>query len=115
MKLFSREHVLKKLSEAFPDRALADDALRALDRYGSGPYEPVVTGVQLAIIVLRGGSVATVRELVHKARHDFRDVLFPAQAPELFSRLHQSKRLTPSEERAMAERDQRQWMAWLAS
>jgi hypothetical protein len=115
MESFSREHVLKKLSDAFPDHGLADQALHALDRYGSGPNEPATTGVQLAIIKLSGGSVAKVRDLVHKARRDFRDVLYPAQAPELFHQLRDPKRLTPSEQRAMDERDRCQWLDWLAS
>lgn len=125
MELVSRELVLKKLAVAFPDGAIAKEALASLDQCESSPNMPVIA-VQLAIIKLSNGSLAKLRDLVRQALHDFRDVLYPAQAPELFRRIHENppslcgeipnfKPLTPAQERAMQARDQQQWIEWLTS
>ena len=127
MELFSRELVLKKLAIAFPDSAEAEQALNALDYYGQGPNEPCVNGVHLAIIKLSEGNLWRLRDLVGKARRDFRDVLYPAQAPETFRHLighppslwnelrPKYKKLTPAKEAARSKREQKQWNDWLTS
>ncbi len=130
MALVSRELVLAKLNGAFPDPDIAAQALAALDRLEG----PVRDGVQLAIIKLSDGELWKLRELVQKARKDFRDVLYPAQAPEEFRTLNYrgdptefwGRRPTkkPSakkaaalikKEAAMRKRDQKQWLDWLRS
>jgi hypothetical protein len=125
MALISRQLVLKKLAIAFPDAAVAAEALKALDRYGPLRSEIAVDGVHLAIIKLSEGRLWRLRELVQEARHDFRDVLYPAQAPEVFRLLREKPRgwakipikepLSPGEILAMEERDQKQWIEWLTS
>jgi len=80
----------KKLAAAFPDAAVATLALQALDRYGTRPHEKAADGVHLAIIKLSEGKLWRVRELVKKAKHDFRDVLYVAQAPEAFRLLREN-------------------------
>ena len=89
MDIFTRELVLRKLAIAFPDPMVASEALVALDRYGVGASQPAVVGVHLAVIKLSEGRLWRLRELVRKAKDDFRDVLYLAQA------------------------DQKQWQAWL--
>ena len=79
MALVTRQTVLRQVAIAFPDPAVAAEALESLDSYGKGPREPAVDVVQVAIIVLSNGKVCRLRELVKEARHDFRDVLLPAQ------------------------------------
>ena len=79
MRLASRRLVLKHPGEMFPDPPTAELALEALDRYGQGEYEPAADAVHLAILALSNGKLWRVRELVQVARHDFRDVLYPAQ------------------------------------
>jgi hypothetical protein len=129
MALVTRKLVLAKLNSAFPDPGAAAEALAALDRFEG----PVRDGVQLAIIKLSDGQLWKLRELVQQARKDFRDVLYPAQAPEQFRNL--SPRFDPTQfrgrppgkkpsgkeaaalakkESAMQKRDQKQWLDWLA-
>jgi hypothetical protein len=79
MRLASRQLVLKHLKEMFPDPAVAQQVLETLDSYGKGGHEPAAEAVHLAILALSNGNLWRVRELVQVARHDFRDVLYPAQ------------------------------------
>jgi hypothetical protein len=130
MALVSRELVLAKMNGAFPNPEIAALALAALDRF-DGPSRE---GVQLAIIKLSDGQLWKLRELVQKARKDFRDVLYPAQAPEQFRNLdarHDPTRFwgrlrsrKPSAKKAaaltknevaMQKRDQKQWIDWLSA
>jgi hypothetical protein len=126
MTIVSRQLVLKKLASTFPYPVIARKALQSLDRYGKSPDEPAIDGVHLAIIKLCDGQIGRLRELVREARHDFRDVLFPAQAPEQFRLLSESppphwgeisrkKVLTTAKKAAMEKRDHRQWIEWLTS
>jgi hypothetical protein len=127
MRHANRELVLKKVAATFPDPVMAEQAIAALDGYGSHPnQDQPVFAVQLAIIKLSNGSLSTLRELVRTANHDFRDVLYPAQAPEEFQRLRENPPpvwgeirkatpLTPIQERAMRDRDLQQWLNWLDS
>src|SRR5204863_744749 len=87
MALISRQLVLKKVAIAFPDALEAEQALRSLDRYSRNPSEPLAVAVHLAIIKRSEGKLWRLRELVQAARRDFRDVLYPAQAPERFERV----------------------------
>ncbi|HZL36352.1 MAG TPA: hypothetical protein VFC78_13620 [Tepidisphaeraceae bacterium] len=122
----TRQLVLKKLALAFPVPAIAQQALESLDRYGKRPQDLAPELIHLAIIKVSEGRLWELRELVQKARHDYRDVLILAERPEAIKRLRENppafwgerprrKPLTPSKERAMDERDQRQWVEWLTS
>lgn len=82
MLVISRQLVLKKLAMVFPDSIQAKEALDVLDRYGKSCSEPNADLVHLAIIKLSGGELWRLRELVQKARKDFRDVVYLAQMPE---------------------------------
>lgn len=126
MILATRQLVLKKLAIAFPAPAAAEKALQSLDRYGNCSTQPCAELVHLAIIKLSEGSLWRLRELVRTAKHDFRDVLYPAEAPERFRQLHENppgrwgqlsgrKEMKPSKRAAMEKRDQAQWIEWLTS
>src|SRR5258708_28452049 len=82
--LLTREFVLKKLAKAFPDPAIAQQALTSLDSYGGSEGQPAKEAVQLAVLKSCDGMLWRLRELVKLAKGDFRDVLYPAQAPEHF-------------------------------
>jgi hypothetical protein len=121
-----RQLVLRKLAIAFPIAAEREQALKSLDRYGTSENEPSKEGVQLAVIKLSEGQLWRLRELVRQARHDFRDVLYVAQAPEKFRHLKenppplwgehpQRKPLSRQKEDAMAKRDIQQWLKWLST
>jgi hypothetical protein len=134
MALVSRQLVLQRLAAAFPNGKEAEQALAALDRYGTDDAEMV----HLAIIKLSEGKLWRLRELVQVAREDFRDVLFPAQSPEVFREFakqrpaHEGpswcwgmlppKRPSPKKAaaidkkaEAMRKRDQKQWLDWLSA
>jgi hypothetical protein len=127
--LLTRELVLKKLATVFPDPAIAQHALTSLDSYGGADGQPAKEAVQLAILKSCDGMLWRLRELVKLAKGDFRDVLYPAQAPERFkdSRENQqtirsgadirfpTKKNSPSKAAAMEKRDQAQCVAWLST
>jgi len=126
MSAVSRKLVLKKRAIVFPDPSVAKQALRSLARYGKSSSEPLVDAVHLAIIKLSDGELWKLRELVRAARGDFRDVLYPAQAPERFKdlrdnpppdwgKLPRPKALSAAKQTAMDKRDLKQWLDWLAS
>ena len=119
MAKISRELVLRKLSMAFPEPVVAENALRTLDKLANLAEPAAVDMVQLAIIKLCGGELWRVRDLVQAARDDFADVVSMAQAPERFNylRAKASKKrvLTAAERTEMQRRDQWQWMEWLIS
>ena len=82
MIVFSRELVLKKLAIVFPDEAIAQQAIKALDRYSHSGSDPaIVHVVHIAIIKLSEGKLWQLREAVQTARHDFRDVLSARPSP----------------------------------
>ncbi|MGA2440706.1 MAG: hypothetical protein ABSH08_07095 [Tepidisphaeraceae bacterium] len=120
----SRELVLKKLESTFPDPVIAEQALRSLDRYNSNKSRRLRDYVHLAILKLSEGELWRLRELVREAKHDPRDVLYPAEAPEYFKWLRSNplvyggprpKTLSKAKEAAMQKRDRDQWIAWLSS
>jgi hypothetical protein len=87
MALISRQFVLAQLAATFPDPKIAEQALVSLNSYDQKTSGPGPEAVHLAIILLSEGELWRLRELVEKARHDFRDVLYPAQSREEWSKL----------------------------
>ena len=109
----SRDLVIKKLHDCFPDQGAASNALALLDEYGDEQKEPY--RVQLAMIKLSGGRLDTLRDLVATARIDYRDVLAGAEYPEQM-RSFASRFNTPEEEiKAIEQRDLDQYQRWLQS
>jgi hypothetical protein len=119
----SRNLVLSKLHECFPDPATAQEALQSLDRYGDREWHICKDGVHLAILKLSERKLWRLREFVQIARKDFRDVLVLATRPEqarrtakvlpLLTRHQKVKPLSAGEESAIQLRDQAQWGSWL--
>jgi hypothetical protein len=115
----SRQHVLRRIHSIFPDPAEAQMALESLDSCGQQDE-----GTQLAILKVCEGKLWRLRDLVHMAKKDFRDVHFLAQVPELVRFTDENeairasggtpKKLTIEEEKAMHKRDQAQWFKWLS-
>jgi hypothetical protein len=126
----TRDFVLKKLVAVFPDRSIAQLALKSLDTYGNSEYQPHKEEVHLAILKLCEGRLSRLRELVREAKHDYRDVTYPALTPE-YSRVMRElipditrgltakerdglkKKMSPAKEAAIRKRDQEQWIAWV--
>jgi hypothetical protein len=108
----SRELVLKKLHDCFPDAQLAISALAILDRYGTKEWHNERDRVQLAILMQARGDLALLGSLVEVADLDFRDILLGAEYPEE-SRFPLE---TPDEElQDVRQRDRAQYEAWLQS
>lgn len=108
----SRELVLKKLGDRFPDPAKAEEALAILDRYGTEEWEQEKDRVQLAVLKLSEGDIEKLRLHLRRAKEDFRDALVPAESPESWMPPFDR----PAAERAaIRERDRAQYEAWLSS
>src|SRR5579863_4369624 len=80
----SRDLVLRKLHDCFPDPRTAADALALLDIYGSQSWHRERERVQLAVLKQCEGSLVRLRELVGLSGRDYRDVLIGAVYPEEF-------------------------------
>lgn len=104
----SRDLVLKKLRDCFPNLADAADALAALDTYGELARERV----QLAILMQSEGNIERLRRLVAGANQDYRDVLLGAEFPEEYQAPSQA---TPQELAEIRARDRDRYEAWLRS
>ena len=108
----TRELVLKKLRDGFPDPEAARKALLILDTYGTESWHNEKDRVQLAILKECKGSLDRLRMCVDTAMKDFRDALVGAEYPEEF----QASSKTPLHEmEAIRRRDREQYEAWLQS
>ena len=105
----TRELVLAKLRQCFPEPGSAEGVLPILDEYQSDSAEGR-TRVQLAILMQCRGDVNRVRELVRLAQVDFRDVLVGAEYREEFAA---PQNLSPEQLAAIRSRDRRQYENWL--
>lgn len=123
----SRALVLKKLRDCFPDPGVASDALHSLECY-QGPSPDFTDLVHLAIIKLSQGKLWVLRDYVRIAkRDDPRDVIYPAQSPEIMAHGKEARQLirrglklttkplSAAKEAAMRRRDLAQWKIWLES
>jgi hypothetical protein len=75
------QRVIDKVRKEFPQEE-NDDVLEILSLYGTEDHEREKERVLLAILDLSKGKVEAVRELVDKAKKDYRDVLFWSEYPE---------------------------------
>ena len=107
----TRELVLAKLRQCFPEKGSPEGVLPVLDEY----HEDSEAGrarVQLAILMQCGGDLNRLRELVKLAQTDFRDVLVGAEYPEEFAAPFN---LPPRQLEAIRRRDREQYAKWLRS
>jgi hypothetical protein len=75
------QRVIDKVRKEFPPEE-NDEVLEILSSYGTEDYEREKERVLLAILDLSKGKVEAVRELVDRAKKDYRDVLFWSEYPE---------------------------------
>jgi hypothetical protein len=108
----SRDLVLKKLGECFPDPQVAAEALAILDSYGTKSWHRERERVQLAILMQSEGKLERLRQLAGLADKDFRDALVGAEYPE---ELQASSNTSPQEMSEIRKRDREQYEAWLLS
>jgi hypothetical protein len=105
----TRDLVLKKLRQCFPEPGSAEGVLPMLDGYW-GDSDAGRARVQLAILMQCGGDVSRLRELVRLAQADFRDVLVGAEYPEEFAA---PSDLPPGTLEAIRKRDRERYEQWL--
>lgn len=106
---YTRELVLKKVRETFPD---IDETLifSLLDLYGMTSYEQERERVQLAILKLSEGDLKKLERNLDVAKQDFRDALswaeYPAEGQLGFGADWQKLA-------AAREQDKKQYLEWL--
>jgi hypothetical protein len=108
----SRNLVLKKLRDSFPDPTKAAEALSVLDTYGTEAWHREKERVQLALLKISEGDVEKLRLYTRGAQFDYRDTLVPAEYPEEWQA---SSKTPPAEMAAIRKRDREQYEAWLQS
>ena len=108
----SRNLVLKKLRDCFPDPAKAREALAVLDTYGTEGWHGEKDRVQLALLKISEGDIEKLRLYTRGAQSDYRDTLVPAEYPEEWQA---SSKTPPAEMAAIRQRDREQYEAWLRS
>ena len=108
----SRDLVLKKLRDCFPDSRAAAEALAILDTYGKERWHRECERVQLAMLKQCGGDLVRLQQLAGLADRDYRDALVGAEHPEEFPA---SSKTSQQEMVAIRKRDRAQYEAWLES
>lgn len=108
----SRELVLQKLHDTFPNPQTAHEALALLDTYGTKSWHYERERVQLACLKQSNGDLDRLRLFVELADKDFRDALVGAEYPEGFPI---SSEISQEEKLAIQKRDREQYEAWLRS
>jgi hypothetical protein len=108
----SRDLVLMKLRDCFPDARSSEDARAVLDTYGTKSWHRERDRVQLAILMQSCGDLKRLRQLAEVADRDYRDALVGAEYPQEFQA---SSKTSPQEMGAIRARDRQQYEAWLQS
>jgi hypothetical protein len=108
----SRNLVLKKLRDCFPDPAKAAEALAILDTYGTESWHREKDRVQLALLKIAGGDIEKLRLETRAAQSDYRDTLVPAEYPEEWQAW---PKIPAAQMAAIRKRDREQYEAWLRS
>lgn len=106
-----KEVLTKKLGRLSVDDETRRAIAAELDRYGLEAYERETHRVRLAILKLGGASLERVKEWTDIAKTDYRDALAAAEYPaELRTPTWER---SESENRAVREKDSRQFQDWL--
>jgi len=108
----SRELVLKKLRDCFPDATTAREALAVLDTYGTETWHREKERVQLALLRVSSGDLEKLRLYTRGAQNDYRDTLVPA---EFHGEAQASSKTPPQEMDAIRKRDRADYERWLES
>ncbi len=109
----SRNLVLKKVRDCFPDPAKAEEALAILDTYGTESWHCEVDRVRLALLKISQGDIGKLRGYTRGARSDYRDTLVPAEYPGEWAASW--LKTPPAEMAAIRKQDRAQYEAWLRS
>lgn len=89
------------------------EARNLLAEYGTQAHEREEIRVRVAALKLSDGSLDRLRELMARAKRDYRDVLAWAEYPE---ELHSPTwRLPAAEQARIRSADRAQYLAWLAA
>jgi len=108
----SRELVLKKLRDCFPDPAKANEALAILESYGTESWHVGKDRVRLGLLKISVGDIEMLRSYTRGAQSDYRNALLTAEYPE---ECQASSKTPPAELAAIRKRDREQYEAWLRS
>jgi hypothetical protein len=108
----SRNLVLKKLRDCFPDPSKAEQALAILDTYGTQSWHREKDRVQLALLKICDGDIGKLRSFTQGAQSDYREVLIPAEYPQEWQA---STGMPSADMAAIRKHDREQYETWLRS
>jgi len=89
------------------------EAADVLAQYGARAHEREEIRVRVAALKLREGSLDRLRDLMARAKRDYRDVLAWAEYPEELR--SPTWRLPVAEQARIRTADREQYLAWLAA
>jgi hypothetical protein len=89
------------------------EAAALLAQYGTQAHEREEIRVRVAAVKLSDGSLDRLRDLITRAKQDYRDVLAWAEYPEEMRGL--TWRLPAAEQARIRAADRAQYLAWLAA
>jgi hypothetical protein len=90
------------------------EVLAMLDEYGTEEWQREPFRVRLAVLKLAAGDIRRLRYEIEGAKHDYRDVLGPAEYPGYTRRMFRIDKLTEDEQQRIIDADWRQYQEWLA-
>ena len=96
----------------FPADQVAQ-VLALLAEYGPEDWHGEPDRVRVACLKLANGDLERLRREVEGAKHDYRDILSPAEYPGYSKRMFHIERLPPGERERIIEADWKQYQDWL--
>ena len=96
----------------YPQEHVAQ-VLAMLGEYGDEDWQREQPRVRLAVLKLATRSVEQVRYWIEAAKHDYRDVLGPAEYPLYEKKMFRIAKLSDEEHNRIIESDWAQYERWL--
>jgi hypothetical protein len=89
------------------------EVLALLNGYGQEDWQREPDRVRLAALKLAAGDLERLRYEIEGAKHDYRDVLGPAEYPGYTKRMFRIGELAQDEQQRIIDADWRQYQEWL--
>jgi len=109
---YTRDLVIRKAKQTFPN-ANINYIMESLDLYGQVDQETSRERVQLAILKLCEGDYDKFVKHIHHAKLDSRDILWPAEEPNLTAVARNLPKMSEEEIKKLQDLDRKQYQDWL--